>query len=231
MYWNNPLIEIKWPSALDPITDSLHGGNHCLFYNPFQDKNKVQINQTLLDLCNWANNTIQSSGIHDFLKNTRNHDFAFNLVKINLWVDDLLKQGSIKPMLLHYVGQPLLKSATGESRLKALERIKSISTVSSFISTHCQYQKEFEHLESITNLNRFAEICQAKIGQTFLFRLTNDLALYGLDWYEYNSYATAQVTPGHDYCITGLSNYLKQHPNIIFTPEWFDTLVDWNLYQ
>jgi hypothetical protein len=231
MYWQNPIIEVNYPAAVDPIADSLHKGRHCIFYNPAQDKNQIRTNQRLSDLCAWANSRIQSQGLAGFVQDTGNHYEIANLVKLNMWVDNLPRQGSIKPMLLQYVGNPLLESGTGESRLRALERIDSIQHVAAFISTHVRYHNQFSHLESVTSFARFAELCNAVEGQQFLFRLTDEQAPYGLDWYEYNSQLTSQVTPGQDYCVSAITGYLTQHPDTLFTPEWFDTLVDWDQYK
>lgn len=230
MYWNNPTTEVIYPSARDIIQESLHNGTHCVFFDPACNKNTIRTNQRLQDLCNWANELIQKQTVLGFLQDAKNHYDMANLVKLNMWVHDLPIQGSIKPMLLQYVGNPLLESGTGESRLRALERIDSIHTVTAFISTHQQYQHKFQHLESVTSFDRFAELCQAQDGQQFLFRLTDNQAPYGIDWYEYNSQRTSQVTPGQDYCVQALGNYLQQNPTT-FTPEWFDTLVDWNQYK
>jgi hypothetical protein len=231
MYWNNPTINLTYPSTQDPIVESFHSGCHCLFYNPAQDKNTIRTNQRLQDLCDWANIHIASQGIDGFVEDPANHYDIANLVKLNIWVDDLPKQGSIKPMLLQYVGRPLLESGTGESRLRALERVKSINTVSAFISTHVQYQDQFAHLESITTFDQFAKLCSAEPGQQFLFRLTDAQAPYGIDWYEYNSLLTSAITPGEDYCVAVMSCYLQQHPGTTFTPVWFDTLVNWDQYK
>ena len=231
MYWNNPTINLTYPSAQDPIKDSFHNGTHCLFYNPAQDKNAIRTNQSLQDLCDWANIHIASQGINGFIEDPANHYDIANLVKLNIWVDDLSRQGSIKPMLLQYIGLPLLESGTGESRLRALERINSINTVSAFISTHVQYQDQFAHLESITTFDQFAKLCLAESGQQFLFRLTDAQAPYGIDWYEYNSSRTSAITPGEDYCVGVMACYLQQHPGTTFTPGWFDTLVKWNQYK
>ena len=231
MYWNNPTINLTYPSNQDPIADSFHNGAHCLFYNPIQDKNAIRTNQCLQDLCDWANTHITNQGVDGFIKDTANHYDIANLVKLNIWVDDLPRQGSIKPMLLQYVGRPLLESGTGESRLRALERISSITTVSAFISTHTQYRDQFNHLESITTFDHFAKRCLAEPGQQFIFRLTDDQAPYGLDWYEYNSSRTSTITPGEDYCVEVLSNYLQQQPGITFSPAWFDLLVNWDQYK
>lgn len=231
MYWNNPTINLTYPSSQDPIKDSFHNGAHCLFYNPAQEKNAIRTNQRLQDLCDWANIHIASQGIAGFIEDPSNHYDISNLVKLNIWVDDLPRQGSIKPMLLHYIGFPLLESGTGESRLRALERINSINTVSAFISTHIQYQDQFDHLESITTFDQFAKLCSAEPGQQFLFRLTDAQAPYGIDWYEYNSLRTSAITPGEDYCVAVMTCYLQQHPGTTFTPAWFDTLVNWDQYK
>ena len=222
---------MTYPNDQDPIADSLHRGQHCIFYDPSVDKHQIRVNQPLNDLCNWANRNIDKYGIDQFLSNPHNYDQIANLVKLNIWVDDITKRGNVKPLLLHHVGHTLYESGTGESRLKVLERIDSINTVSAFICTHRQYRSQFEHLESVTKLDRFAELCGAIDGQTFLFRLTDDQALYGLDWYEYNSNQTSLITPSEIYCVSVLSNYIKQHPSTIFTPEWFDNLINWNNFK
>ena len=231
MYWNNPVIQVSYPSLQDPICDSFHRGIHCLFYNPAQDKNQIRTNQSLQDLCNWANTHIASQGTVGFVTDSSNYYDIANLVKLNIWVDSLQQQGSIKPMLLQYTGNPLLESGTGESRLRALERIDSVSTVTAFISTHTQHQAEFAHLEAVTTFDQFAKLCAAEFGQQFLFRLTDSQAMYGLDWYEYNSSRTASITPGEDYCVIAMTAYLKKYPNTVFTPEWFDHLVNWDRYK
>lgn len=231
MYWNNPTIKVVHPSSLDPVQDSLHNGVHCLFFNPQQNKHQIRTNQRLQDLCNWANTNIASQGIDGFVADTANHYDIANLVKLNMWVNDLPRQGSVKPMLLQYIGQPLLESGTGESRLRALERIDSMQTVSAFISTHVKYQDQFKHLEPVTTFARFAELCAAETGQEFLFRLTDAQAPYGIDWYEYDSSRTAAITPGEDYCVSAMTAYLQQHPGVNFIPSWFDQLVDWASYK
>jgi hypothetical protein len=231
MYWNNPTINLTYPNKQDPVADSLHCGAHCIFYDPSVDKNSIHTNQCLQDLCNWANLGMAQHGWQSFVQDTNNHYDLANLVKLNLWVHDLLINGSIKPMLLQYVGQSKYQTGTGESRLRALERIPQMQTVAAFISTHQQYQSEFAHLESVTTFARFAEICQAESGQQFLFRLTNAGAPYGLDWYEYNSKKTANVTPGQDYCVAVMNRYLQTHPETYFSPAWFDSVIDWSNYQ
>jgi hypothetical protein len=74
-------------------------------------------------------------------------------------------------------------------------------------------------------------LCQAEVGQKFLFRLTDADALYGLIWYEYNSSRTVHTTPSEDYCVSAITNYLKEYPDTVFTPAWFDTLVNWDDYK
>lgn len=230
MYWNNPLIKLVWPSDLDPIVDSLHGGNHCVFYDPTVNKHDIYNPQSLQDLCDWVNAGIVKHGWATFLLDPKNHYDLANLVKLNLWVHDLPIKGSVKPMLLTYTGGKYnsdFDSGTGASRLRAMERIPTMQTVTAFITTSSKFKSDFEHLEEIITFNRFAELCQAVPGQNFLFRLTEPSAPFGLDWYEYDSTLTASVTPGEDMCLTTLDNYMQAHPDTVFTPNWFESKIDW----
>jgi len=231
MYWNNPLIKVSWPSQDDPIAQSLHNGRHCMFYDPAVHRNKIRSNQSLQDLCDWVNARVRSMGWQEFTQDQKNHYEIANLVKLNMWVDSLARIGNVKPMLLQYVGNPIYENGTGESRLRAIERLPNFPPCPAFISTHTQYATQFQHLESIKTFDRFAQICNAVQNQKFLFRLTDDQAPYGLYWYEYDSSHTASVTPGIDQCVAVMNNYMTQHPATVFTPEWFDTLVLWEDYK
>lgn len=229
MYWNNPIQEIKYPSVRDIIAESLHNGNHCIFYDPAFVKNQITYRQSLQDLCDWANRNVQQ-GIEQFLANPQNHYDIANLVKLNMWIEDIRKQGIVKPMLVSYTPDGY-RAANGESRLRALECLPKISTVTAFINCRVEDQSKFEHLESVTTFNHFAELCNSVDGQQFLFRLTAADAPYGIDWYEYNSSRTAPVTPGQEECVELVTAYLKQHPDTVFSHEWFAQPVTWNLYK
>jgi hypothetical protein len=230
MYWNNPLINLTWPNNRDPIVESHHNGRHCVFYDPAVDKHAIHNTQTLQDLCNWVNNGIAGQSWSDFLADPKNHYDLANLVKLNLWVRDLPIKGSVKPMLLTYTGGKFnsnFDSGTGASRLRAMERIPSMQTVSAFITTSADRRSEFQHLEEVTTFDRFAELCQAVVGQHFLFRLTDPGAPFGIDWYEYDSVLTAAVTPGESECLTAINNYYQNNPGIKFHPEWFESTIEW----
>ena len=102
MYWNNPQIELTYPSLdQDPVFQGLHNGKHCLFYDPSVDKKSIKNNQSLQTLCNWANGAIKQQGVRGFVQDPVNHYDLANLVKLNLWVHDLPVNGSIKPMLFN----------------------------------------------------------------------------------------------------------------------------------
>jgi hypothetical protein len=235
MYWNNPVEHLVYPSDSNILFKATHHGQHCLYYDPAVDIKLIHTNQKLLDLCLSANQKIQTQGMKQCLSDPANVDWLANIVKINLWVNDLPKRGSIKPMLLVYNGHALYNfnavSGTGSSRLKAIERVSSITHVSGFITTNIKYQEKFQHLESITDFNRFAEICGAHKNQQFWLRLTNDQAEYGIDWYEYDSHQTTQITPSKTDCINALGNYLTSRPDTLFVPSWFDQLKLWNFSQ
>jgi len=231
MYWNNPTIEVKYPSESDPIADSLHNGAHCLFYNPVVPRTSIRYTQSLNDICDWANRCIHDTGVDGFINTQKNHYDIANIVKLNMWIDDIIKQGIIKPMNLFYDGQEKYGINNGESRLRAAERISALDTIPAFIGCRSEFAKKFAHLENITNFNRFAEICGAKPDHQFFFTLTDSQAPYGIFWYEYASPKTVPVTPAEEYCVNALNNYLNMHPGMQFTPEWFDILVDWDDYK
>jgi len=229
MYWNNPKIEVVYPSEQDPIAQSLHGGAHCLFYNPTVPKQHIRYKQTLQDICDWANSGIRQQGIQGFASKQQNHYDIANIVKLNMWIDDIRKQGIVKPMMLFYDGQDQYGINNGESRLRALERIPAISNLKSFISTRQEHADRFAHLTPVTNFEQFAQLCGAIPGQQFLFTLTDPLAQYGIYWYEFDSDRTRAVTPGEETCVATFENYVNKH-NTVFTVEWFDSLVNWSNY-
>lgn len=233
MFWNNSIEHVIYPNDSDILFKATHNGRHCLYYDSAVDIKSIHTNQTLSELCALANDKIKQN-IDQCFKDSNNTDWLANIVKINLWVHDLPITGNIKPMLLVYSGHPLYNfnavSGTGSSRLKAIERIPSITHIQGFITTSQEHQDKFRHLELVTDFNRFAELCQAQNKQNFWFRLTNDRASYGIDWYEFDNNTTATKTPQDTVCLTALRKYLDQGP-VTFTPEWFDQQIQWDFEQ
>jgi hypothetical protein len=229
-YWLNGIKEYTWPTDEDPIIESMHDGAHCLFYDPSVHKDTITYKQSLQDICDWANSSIKAHGIDKFINTSENWYDIANVVKLNMWVDDIRKQGIVKPMMLFYPDGEKLGINNGESRLRACTCIPELTHVKAFISTSVEHRAKFEHLEEINTLKQFAEKCHAVIGQQFMFTMTDPLAPYGIYWYEYNSQATAPVTPGEPTCVNTLRNYLNSHPDIVFTIDWFSNIVDWSNY-
>lgn len=231
MYWNNNLIEAQWPADIDPIADSMHNGVHCLFYNPQASFENVQTQQTLEDLCDWASQWLEKRGLDEFVADPRTHYDIANLVKLNMWIHDIRRQGIVKPWLMLDQGDGTFLAGTGDSRLRCLERIPEITTVPAFISTTTARRDLYQGLEEITTFDRFAEICEARPNKLFLFRLTDESAPYGMYWYEYNSDRTRSVTPSEPQAVAMFKRYAQQHPTKKITPEWFDQLIDWSMYE
>jgi len=226
------MINLEYPcDNQDPIQESFHNGEHCLFYDPAIKRKDIRYTQTLDVISEWANCAIRDRGIDRFIQDKINHYDIANLVKLNMWVNDIQKQGIVKPILIYYDGQEQYGINNGESRLRAAERLTSITALKGFISTGTKHADRFKHLEAVTSFTQFAQLCNAVDGQKFMFTLTDPTAPYGIFWYEYDSQQTAPVTPGEEYCVNALHNYLKQYPDTKFTPEWFDTLVDWGYYK
>ena len=219
-YWTNPTKTYIWPTTEDPIVESMHDKEHCLFYHPTFNHQLINYQHRFEDLCNWSNNRYK-----DFFTNKNNHNQIARIVKLNMWIADIKTQGIVKPMLICYDGK--FTCATGESRLRTLECIPEVAHVTAFITTHQQHAHKFSHLEPVITFNQFAELCNAKVGQQFLFRFTDAQAPWGLDWYEYNSDQVRWVTPSEDYCVSAVRKYLKDHPDTVFNKEWFSKLVDW----
>jgi hypothetical protein len=230
MYWNNPLEPVRYPGPSDIIFKATHGGQHCLFWNPAARFDHIPTNQRLTDLCAWVKANIQTQGIDAFLTDSRCFYDIANLVKLNMWIQDIRQQGIVKPWLIQDPGTGVLQLGNGDSRLRCLERISEIQTVSAFVSTHVRRAHLYSDLEPVDTFEQFAQLCGAESGQEFLFRLTDANAPYGIDWYEYNSSRTQAVTPGEPQAVDIMVNYFAAHPGIEITPEWFDQLIDWSQY-
>lgn len=230
MYWNNALIECVWPGLLDPIQQSLHGGKHCLFYNPCARFDNITTNQRLADLAAWASHWLANDGIEGFAADSRNHYDIANLVKLNLWIHDIRRQGIVKPWLILDCGNGTLVAGTGDSRLRCLERIPEIQSIPAFVATTQNRAHLYCDLEPVNSLDQFANFCGAVPSQQFLFRLTDKDAPYGLEWYEYNSDRTRSVTPAQDHCVTAFVKYAKVHSTLVIDPAWFDCVIDWQNY-
>lgn len=230
MYWNNPLIETKWPGDCDPIVESQHGNTHALFWNPRCRFDNVVTNQRLGDLCKWAMEWLISDTVDDFVSEPKNHYDLANLVKLNMWIHSIRKHGIIKPWMILDHGDGTFSAGTGDSRLRCLERIPEIQHVPAFISTLQTRASLYADLEPVTTFDQFAALCGAEQNQLFMFRLTDPSAPYGIYWYEYNSSRTREITPGQDQAVSMIHRYLLANPGVEITPEWFDREIDWRRY-
>ena len=223
------ILHVNWPATVDPIRDSLHQGQHCLFFNPSAQYNHIKIWQTLQDLCDKANCWIQSNGIDGFLADTRNHFDIANLVKINLWSSNIRQQGVKKPILILHHGNGQFDTGVGESRVKIAQRISGMDRLPAFLATRLEHAHLFTDWMKITTFDQFATCCGAEPGDQFLFRLASPDADYGISWYEYNSPFTRAVGPSDDTCVTVFETWYKSN-NVFFTPEWFDQSINWESY-
>lgn len=230
MYWNNPLIDVTWPSDLDPILQLSNGGQHLLYYDPAFSIGRIKTDRSLDKLCQWANDRMCDHGVDEFLADQNNHYDIANLVKINIWVHDIRHRGIIKPFLILDQGHGGYFAGTGDTRLMVLQCLPDIVTVRAFVSTHTSNRQNYRDLEHVSGFDRFAEICGAVSGQRFLFRPTDDQADYGLYWYEYDSELTRSITPGESWCVQVFGNYVAQHSQITINPGWFSVLISWQDY-
>jgi len=224
-YYTNPKetysqTVLPYPKDTDPIVKSLHQGEHVLFWDPGIHKNRIKYNRTVQEQCDWLNSA-------DIWQDPFR---VATIVKLNIYIDDIKRQGVVKPMLLYYDGNEKFGVHTGENRMRATELIPDLVMLESFITTHKQFANLFSHLPQIENFEQFQEICRTPIGCKYTFTFTDQDAPYGIFWFEYDSDQTRAVTPGYDWCERVMRNYLKKN-KINFTPAWFDSLVDWKSYE
>lgn len=229
-YWNNPMVTVTWPSSQDPIADHLASGDHALYFDPNRTFDGIVSEHGLDDLCDWAQSWLAQDGIEAFVSNPLNHYDIANLVKLNMWRHDMLRQGIVKPWMLLDQGNGTYLAGTGESRLRALQGIADIVTTPAFVSTRAQRHDLYQHLEPVTTLDQFAKLCGAVPGQTFLFRFTDCTAPYGIYWYEYNSERTRSVTPGQDQAVAMFAAYMHSTPLQQIDLAWFDQAIDWQRF-
>ena len=225
MYWNNPIIEATVNSSIDPVAMSQK--QHCLFYDPGVPLDRMVKLISLQDTCNLANQYLKN---FDLILEPGDVDKIANIVRINQFVHSLRQHGNFKPVLLNYTGTWPLGASTGGSRVMAAERIPELQSLPAFISTHNCYKDEFTHLEEITTLEQFAKHCHADNYTQFYFRLTDNCAEYGIDWYEVALESTS--VPGNEQCLAWLRSYIQQQPQKFeFTPEWFDQEINWTVFD
>tara|TARA_R100001224_G_C4025114_1_gene150688 strand:+ start:1807 stop:2496 length:690 start_codon:yes stop_codon:yes gene_type:complete len=224
-YWRNPQIKFIQPTDKLIVTDP-----HCLFYDPKVPVESIE-HQTLNELCTWANENIEEYGLESFYSTERNFYDLANLVKFNMWIKDIRAQGIVKPMLLTYTGNWIYNTNTGESRLRCLEIIPHIKTVTAFITTHQQYADRFSHLIEIKRAEQLFEICDTPTGTEYWFKFTDQDAPYGIEWFEYSSEKTSSCMLPDDKCILSIQNYLKSHRSVEFSLDWFSQEVDWSHYE
>lgn len=229
MYWQNPLVQVRWPCAVDPFIELLKN-DHCLYWNAEFDHRSLHTNQSLQDLCDWANHGL-ITGADAMQQDQRNHYDLANLVKLNLWTRDIQQQGIVKPWLILDWGTDVLEAGNGDSRLRILEILCDIKTVPAFISTHRSRNARYRHLTPVNSFDEFAALCRAEMGQEFLFRPTAPDAAFGIYWYEFDSSRTRAVTPSEPWCVSAFVRYHQQHPDVKIEPEWFLTDIDWQLYH
>lgn len=229
MYWNNPIVARNWPGfEIDPIVESSHDGVHCLFWNPAFDYKQCSTNQRLRELCTWARGHINGTGLDAFVANPVHWYDIANLVKLNIWIHDIRKQGIVKPWMILDQGDGTYLAGTGDSRLRCLELIPEITTVPAFISCATAQAHKYQGLEPITDFDQFAKICRAELDQEFLFRLTDAKAPYGIYWYEYNTNQTRHLMPQEKDAVRAFYDYYKDNREPI-TMSWFNKHHEWKL--
>ena len=225
----NTIHSVVWPSDQNLFETYTNHKEHQLFWNPCFDFSQVVTEFNLTDFCNSVNQICTVDNIK-----AQHSDHVYNLsniVKFNMWTNHLRKHGNIKPWLILDDGTGFYQAGNGDSRLKCLERVPHIKHVEAFVTTHVSRSHLYQGLEPVTSFDQFARLCQAQANDTFLFKFTHCDAAYGLRWYEHATHRTTTVTPSDEFTLKVLLRFRQQHPDLKFTPEWFDTEIDWYSYD
>lgn len=223
-YWNNKIHRICWPSDTDIYSQQLLHTQR-VYYIESVPLDIIQPERQLQDLCQWAN--FHRKDHNRLLTDPMCLYDGANLVKINMWIHDIRRQGIVKPMLLAFTKLGKLIPNTGASRLLGLELVPEVTHVRAFVSVHEQNAEMFTKTYDATlveTLDQMANILQVSDNTDFSFQFTENLDDYGLFWYEYNTPLTREVTPDEDWCMEQLALYLDKNPNTEFTIEWFNEL-------
>lgn len=225
----NPIHTEIWPSNKNLFEQYTVREKHLLFWNPCFDFSQVVTEFNLTDFCNTVNHICTIDNIKAQHSN-QIYDLS-NIVKFNMWINHLREHGNVKPWLILDDGTGFYQAGNGDSRLKCLERLPHIKHVEAFITTHVSRSYLYQDLEPVTSFDQFAHLCQAQVNDVFLFKFTNSKDTYGLRWYEHATHRTATVTPSDEFALKVLLPFRQQFPDLKFTPEWFDTAVDWHSYD
>ena len=204
--------------------DPIKNLDHDLFFDLHFPVAKLKVNQTLQHLCDWANTNVRLIDTQNADYHTL--DFYTLLVRINLWINDIRQQGIVKPFLVNYTGNYTIN--TGESRLRCLEVIENITHVRTWITAPKDHAHKFQHLTPVKDFRHFADICRSELQETkFDFSISDR----HLDWYDYNDIKTGHVMFDQEQCINLMKNYIKLHPEVCFSLNWFANSVDWSHYE
>lgn len=226
-YWLNP-IQSQSQTNTDLVAASRHNGKHRLYYHNAVPVSGIDYTPHLSDYCDMLNN-YKSQLAQDFATTPSIAYHVANVVKINLWVHSLQTHGNVKPMLLHCIEPQRLSSATGATRLMAAELIPGFKTVAAFIDTTAAYHQYFQSFEQIHNFSQFAARCGTDTTTDFWFRLTDNQAAFGLDWYEASVMTPGVSVPQESWCVAAVDAYLKnQSSEFEFTMSWFKQTIDWD---
>lgn len=214
---------------LDPIAKILENSKNVLLFSKSVPLANIRPMFTLQELCDKANDQICWNGIESFIRqdHTKPNFDTSQFVKINCLYQDFLLEGNKKPFLLTFDND--LTTVTGDTRMRALELVSSITSVSAFISINKDSRSLINNAQPITTFKKFADCCDVPFGTPFFFTESNGY----LEWYEVHA-ETKIPCAGQtfrEFCQQAIYHYLlKQPSNFKFTVDWFKQSINWQDY-
>jgi len=196
---------------------------HCLLYHasvPVTNIVAVLGLDRLLDQVN----SIRQKKDHT----TGEKNLLAKIVRLNWMVENLKNEPLYKP-LLTVLRQGNLITATGDTRLQAIELLPHITHVPCLASIPVDMQENFKYWDPVDTKQTLAEYLNIDSKDIIVNQDWNNSEL---DWIEFSLKQTAGHMHNENQRLRMIYNYLDQQTtDFCFTREWLQTPIVWNQYD
>ena len=189
---------------------------HCLLYHP-----RVSVK--------FINPVVNLDQLITFVNADRtNKNLLAKTVRLNWMVKNLKHEPIYKP-LLTVLRAGKLVTATGDTRLQAIELNPHITYVSCLVSLPLELQENFKYWDTVVDQKNLAAYLNIDIDDIIV---NKDWNRFELDWIEFALPDTAKHMHDEEQRLRMINNYLITQPkDFKFSREWFKTAIDWNQYD
>lgn len=160
--------------------------------------------------------------------NPGGNNLLAKLVRLNWMVNDLKSSPIYKPILT-VLRQGNLVTATGDTRLQAIELLPNITHIACLASIPINMQENFKYWDLVDNKQTLASYLNTNINDIIV---NQDWNIHELDWIEFSFDETSNHMHDEDQRLRMIYNYLDRQPkDFRFTRKWLQTLVNWDQYD